>query len=185
MINPLVTPTHLDCEPHGVEDVALLGETEQFVRDGDCVHVGLLSVVEIRVWLPDPRQHGDAQGETFDGTLKAQSLIPPVLPEVAVHGVIHVQFRNWTHAADEDVSLDDRWYALAMCWELGIGVALKEILQDHRYVLAHVHRCSFLRQCLDKWILVDIWMMNGISRDAMTKRKIFVRTISCCLKKAV
>ena len=53
--------------------------------------------MEIGVWFPDLLQHLDVEAELIGLKLvsvvlaqagEAQTLVPPVLPEVAVHGVV-------------------------------------------------------------------------------------------------
>lgn len=76
------------CPPHRIQNVALLGDPQKLVGDRYRVDVRVLPVVEVRVRTPDPLQHFDGEGKRLDGTQEGQTLVPPVLAEVAVHRVL-------------------------------------------------------------------------------------------------
>lgn len=66
----------------------MLSDAQQLVRHCDGVHVGLLAIVEVSIWSPDPLQHLDAEAQVLDGSDVAQPRVPPGLAEVAVHRVV-------------------------------------------------------------------------------------------------
>lgn len=112
----------------------------------------MLAIVEVRVRSPDLVQHLDAQRETLDGPLETESLIAPVLPEIAIHRVVHVQLRNGSHAAYEYVGAHHRGQALSVRGQLRLLVTLEQILQYTRYIPAeHVRRCGAWTQQTTGW----------------------------------
>ena len=83
--------------PHGISYIAVFRNPQQLVRPGDGVQIRAQAVVEIRVRLPDLLQHLDVQAELIRLQLvsvvlpqarEAETFVPPVLAEVAVHGVV-------------------------------------------------------------------------------------------------
>jgi len=73
-----------------------LVETDELVWRGDCVQVGLFSVVEVSVRLPDAFQHGDAERQGLFAALERQPPVHPRLSEVAVHRVRLQTHKNRT-----------------------------------------------------------------------------------------
>lgn len=94
--------------PHWVENASILVESEQLVGHGNCVYMRMFAIVEIRIWSPDFVQHFDAKRQTLDGSLEAQSLVSPILPEITVHGVVHIEFWNGSHASDKYIGSNNR-----------------------------------------------------------------------------
>lgn len=75
----------------------MLRNSEQLVGPGDGVQVGAEAVEEVGVRFPDLLQHLDVETELVSLELvrvvlaqagEAEPLVPPVLTEVAVHGVV-------------------------------------------------------------------------------------------------
>lgn len=71
--------------PHRVEDATVLVQSQQLIGHGNRVYVRVLAIVEVGVGPPDLVQHLNAQRQTLDGALKAQPLVAPILPEIAIH----------------------------------------------------------------------------------------------------
>lgn len=98
--------------------------------------VRVLAIVEVRVRPPDALQHLDAQRQRLHRAAELQSRVAPVLPKVAVHRVVHVQLGYGAHAADDHVRFDDRRHTLAVRRQMRLLVALEQILEQKRDVLA-------------------------------------------------
>lgn len=94
----------------------------------------VFAIVEVRVRSPDLVQHLNAQRETLDRPLEAESLVAPILPEIAIHRVVHVQLRDGAHAAYEYVGAHHSGQSLAVCGQLRLLVALQQILEYTRYI---------------------------------------------------
>lgn len=62
-------------------------QTHEFIRCRYGVQIALLSIVKVRVRLPDPCQHAYAECERVLGTLEGQAAVHPRLPEVTIHRV--------------------------------------------------------------------------------------------------
>ena len=71
--------------PDGVEDTAILLDTQQLVGLCDGMYVRLFTVVEESIGLPDAFQHFNAETECFDGSVETQTPVLPRLAKVAVH----------------------------------------------------------------------------------------------------
>lgn len=80
--------------PHGVEDGAVLHDSEQFVRRGHVMRNGLLGVSEKSVRRPDLVHHAVVQPQDFRGSFKLKPLVNPHLTEEHVHGVLlmHIHY---------------------------------------------------------------------------------------------
>lgn len=53
-------------KPHGIQYIAVLGDSQQFVRHGDRMDVTVLAIVEISIGTPNPLEHFNAETERFD-----------------------------------------------------------------------------------------------------------------------
>ena len=136
--------------------------------------------MKIRIGLPDLFQHLDVEAQVADGqrmrvllhAREAQPLVSPVLTEVAIHGIVHVLFRNRAHATNEDVDLDPGGAAAAERRSFRLVVVLKETLEKRRDVLTEgvgLVRRAF-RPLDPSRMMSDVYSLEHFGRNVKVRR---------------
>lgn len=76
-----------NCQPAGVQHASVLIDPHKLIWRGNRVQIALLAVVKVRIRLPNPCQHRDAQCQRVLGALECETFIHPGLAEITVHRV--------------------------------------------------------------------------------------------------
>lgn len=104
------------------------------MRQRDQIEFNSLHILQFRHSRNTP--YLDAQRQRLHRTAELETRVAPMLPEIAVHRIVHVQFGHRTHAADDHVGFDQRRNALAVRRQVGLFVAFQKVLEEERNVAA-------------------------------------------------
>ena len=91
------------CQPHRVPYGAILEDAKELVRARHSMHVGRVGVDEECVGLPEPLEHFNVNREHVGSALVGETRVGPLLSEIALELVLHVQFGDAAHAAHVEV----------------------------------------------------------------------------------